>query len=81
MFSLCKAGTSFVSGSKTVEAVISAIKRKLGEPLLSKDPIARVNELLAKLLAYNIGVVIHEAYEHHIEVGVRMPDLDRPYAG
>lgn len=64
-----------------VEATISAIKRKLGEPLFSKDPIARVNELLAKLLAYNIGVVIHEAYEHHIEVGVPTPDLDRPYAG
>jgi transposase len=64
-----------------VEATISAIKRKLGEPILSKDPVARVNELLAKLLAYNIGVVIHEAYEHHVEVGVPTPDLDRPYAG
>ncbi|EQD50447.1 transposase IS4 family protein [mine drainage metagenome] len=64
-----------------VESTISAIKRKLGEPLLSKDPIARVNELLAKLLAYNIGVVIHEAYEHHVEVGVPTPNLDRPYAG
>jgi hypothetical protein len=39
-----------------------------------------VNELLAKLLAYNIGVVVHEAYEHHIETGVPLPDLDRPYA-
>ena len=64
-----------------VESTFSAIKRKLGEPLLSKDPVARVNELLAKLLAYNIGVVIHEAYEHHIETGVSAPDLDRPYAG
>lgn len=64
-----------------VEATISAIKRKLEEPLFSKDPIARVNERLAKLLAYNIGVVIHEAHEHHIEVGVPTPNLDRPYAG
>jgi len=63
-----------------VESTISAIKRKLGEPVLSKDPTARVNELLAKLLAYNLGVMIHEAYEHHIEVGVPTPDLDRPYA-
>jgi len=63
-----------------VEATISAIKRKLGEPLLSKDPQARMNELLAKLLAYNIGVVIHEAYEHHVETGVPLPDLERPRA-
>jgi hypothetical protein len=37
-----------------VEAVFSAIKRKLGEALLSKSPLARFNELLARLLAYNL---------------------------
>lgn len=63
-----------------VEATFSAIKRKLGEPLLSKEPQARMNELLAKLLAYNIGVVIHEAYEHRVETGVPRPDLERPRA-
>lgn len=52
------------------EAAHSSMKRKLGEALLSKDPQARVNELLAKLLAYNIGVVIHEIFEHHIDPGV-----------
>jgi hypothetical protein len=36
---------------------------------------------LAKLLAYNIGLVIHEAHEHHNEVGASTPNLDRPYAG
>jgi transposase len=50
-----------------VEAVFSAVKRKLGEPLLSKNPLARFNELLAKLLAYNIGVLVHEIYEHGID--------------
>jgi transposase len=50
-----------------VEAVFSAIKRKLGEPLLSKNPLARFNELLAKLLAYNIGVIVHEIYENGID--------------
>ena len=52
------------------EAAHSAIKRKLGEALLSKDPQARINELLAKLLAYNIGVIVHEIFEHHIDPGV-----------
>jgi transposase len=50
-----------------VEAVFSAIKRKLGEALLSKNPLARFNEMLAKLLAYNIGVLVHEIYEHGID--------------
>lgn len=50
-----------------VEAVFSAIKRKLGEALLSKNQLARFNELLAKLLAYNIGVLIHEIHEHGID--------------
>jgi transposase len=52
------------------ESVNSSIKRKLGEALLSKDPQARINELLAKLLAYNIGVVVHEIFEHHIDPGI-----------
>ena len=50
-----------------VEAVFSAIKRKLGESLLSKNPLARFNELLAKILAYNIGVIVHEIHEHGID--------------
>ena len=53
-----------------VEAVFSAIKRKLGEPLFSKNPTARINELLAKLPAYNIGVIVHELFEHKIDLGV-----------
>ena len=53
-----------------VEATFSAIKRKMGEPLLSKNPTARLNELLAKLLAYNIGVIVHEIYEHGLDPGV-----------
>jgi transposase len=47
-----------------VEATFSAIKRKLGEPLLSKTSFARFNELLAKILAYNVGVVITQAHLH-----------------
>lgn len=44
-----------------VESTFSAIKRKLGEPLLSKTELARLNELLGKVLAYNVGVVIKHA--------------------
>jgi hypothetical protein len=50
-----------------VESTFSAIKRKLGEPLLSKTSFARLNELLAKILAYNIGVVIYQAHLHGLE--------------
>lgn len=56
-----------------VEAAISAIKRKLGEPLLSHNSLARFNELLAKVLAYNLGVLVHEFYEHGIDAGVSLP--------
>jgi len=63
-------------GRSTSEAANSAIKRKLGVALLSKDPQARINELLAKLLAYNIGVLIHEIFEHHIDPGV--PGISLP---
>jgi transposase len=50
-----------------VEATNAAIKRKFGETLKSKNPIAQVNELLAKIIAYNLTVVIHEMYENGIE--------------
>jgi transposase len=50
-----------------VESTFSAIKRKLGEPLLSKTSFARFNELLAKILAYNVGVVISQAHLHGLE--------------
>lgn len=32
----------------------------------SKNPVAQVNELLAKIIAYNLTVVIHEMYENGI---------------
>jgi hypothetical protein len=46
-----------------IEATNAAIKRKFGETLKSKNPTAQVNELLAKIIAYNLTVVIHEMYE------------------
>ena len=50
-----------------IEATNAAIKRKFGETLKSKNPTAQVNELLAKIVAYNLTVVIHEMYENGIE--------------
>lgn len=49
-----------------IESVFSALKRKFGETLRSRKPTAQVNELLAKILAYNLTVVIHEIFEHGI---------------
>ncbi len=46
--------------------------------MLSKDPQARVNELLAKLLAYNIGVLVHGIFEHRIDPGIPGLSLGRP---
>lgn len=46
-----------------VESVFSAVKKKLGETLKSKNHTAQVNELLCKFIAYNITVLIQEIYE------------------
>jgi len=51
-----------------IEATNAAIKRKFGETLKSKNPTAQVNELLAKFIAYNLTVVIHEMYENGIQL-------------
>jgi Transposase DDE domain len=49
-----------------VESVFSALKRKFGENVRSKNPVAQVNEVLCKLLAYNLTVLVHEMYENGI---------------
>jgi len=49
-----------------IESTNAAIKRKFGETLKSKNWVAQVNELLAKIIAYNLTVVIHEMYENGI---------------
>ena len=52
-----------------VESVFAAVKKKLGETLKSRNPVAQTNELLAKVLAYNLTVLIHEMYEHGVVPG------------
>jgi transposase len=46
-----------------VETTFSAVKKKLGETLKSKNHTAQVNELLCKFIAYNILVLIEEMHE------------------
>lgn len=43
-----------------VESTFGAIKMKFGETLKSRNRTAQVNEMLCKIIAYNITVLIHE---------------------
>lgn len=43
-----------------VESTFSAIKKKFGETIKSRNKVAQENELLCKIIAYNITVLIHE---------------------
>ncbi|MBU1196976.1 transposase [Candidatus Micrarchaeota archaeon] len=46
-----------------IETTFGAVKKKFGDTLKSKNPKAQENELLCKLIAYNITVLIHEMHE------------------
>ena len=54
-----------------VETTFSAIKKKLGENLKSKNYTSQVNELLCKFIAYNILVLIEEMHELGINPSLR----------
>jgi len=60
------------SKRENVEATFAAIKKKLGETLKSRNPRAQINELLCKILAYDISVLIHESFER----GIQLPGAD-----
>ena len=49
-----------------VESVFSALKRKFGENVRSRNRVAQVNEVLCKIIAYNLTVVVHEMFENGI---------------
>ncbi len=59
-----------------IEATNEAIKHKFGETLKSKNPTAQVNEMLAKIVAYNLTVVIHEMCENGINTESLQPKTD-----
>jgi transposase len=50
-----------------VESTFSAVKRKFGDAVRSKTPTAMTNEVLAKLVCFNLTCVIHEWYELGID--------------
>lgn len=50
-----------------VESTFSAIKRKFGDSVRSKTDVAMTNEVLCKLLAHNLCVLIQEQHELGIE--------------
>jgi transposase len=56
-----------------VESVFSALKRKFGENIRSRKPVAQVNEILCKLIAYNLTVVVHEMFESGIAPSFAAP--------
>ncbi len=63
-----------------VESVFSALKRKFSGKLRMKNEAAQVNEALAKLLCYNICVLISEAYQSGVSTEFKqlahlVPDL------
>ena len=49
-----------------MEAVFSALKRKFGENIRSRTKVAQMNEVLCKLIAYNLTVLVHEMFENGI---------------
>lgn len=51
-----------------VESTFGAFKAKFGEVIKAKDSVAQVNELLCKVLAYNITVLVSAMYAHDVEV-------------
>jgi transposase/predicted nucleic acid-binding Zn finger protein len=50
-----------------VESTFSAIKRKFGGSVRSKNPTAQVNEVLCKALCFNLSCLVHAIHELGIE--------------
>ncbi len=48
------------------ESMSSALKRKFGENIRSRNTVAKVNEVWCELIAYNLTVVVHEMHENGI---------------
>ncbi len=50
-----------------VESTFSALKRKFGSSVRSKNPVAQVNEVLCKALCFNLSMLVHAMYELGVE--------------
>jgi hypothetical protein len=66
-----------------VEATFSSLKRMLGESVFSKRPVARLNEALCKVLAYNIVTLIRHLVARGIDLTAlfRGPSTPPPAVG
>jgi transposase len=49
------------------ESTFSAMKRKFGPSVRSKNPTAQVNEVLCKALCFNLSMLVHAMFELGIE--------------
>lgn len=56
------------------------IKAKFGAAVLAKAPVAQVNEVLCKILAHNICVLIASVYELGLELTLWTSEAHRPDA-
>jgi transposase len=62
-----------------VKSTFSAIKRKFGDAVRSKTDVACKNEVLAKIVAHNVVVCIHEMHELGIDLGFNpKAEVDEP---
>jgi transposase len=61
-----------------VESVFSAVKRLFGDAVRSKNDTAMKNEVLGKLLAYNITLLVHAIYELGLEPTFGESQADEP---
>lgn len=57
-----------------VEAVISTMKRLFGGQLDSRNDVAQGNELLCRVIAHNLVVIIHMMYERDLVPEFHLPD-------
>jgi hypothetical protein len=62
-----------------VEATIGAIKALAGGAVRSKLPVARANEVLAKVLLHNLTCIVHAIEEFGIEIDLA-PGTDKAAA-
>ena len=56
-----------------VEAVFSTMKRLFGDSLDSRNIVAQANEILCRVLAHNLIVIIHAMYERSLEPKFHLP--------
>jgi transposase len=56
-----------------VESTFSAIKRKFGSAVRSKQYTAQVNEILCKILCYNLSCLVHAMRELGVEPSFLAP--------